>query len=300
MKVAIIYPEVYDLARFYEKRKEFPPFGVLYLAAVMEQNGVDVRMFKINPKNIGLDLRGFDAVAYSIPSSVTYGLVKQSRFSSQFSDDVLIMLGGVHCNFYPKETLLDIKPHGGGVGEGEITILELLQEAKTKDFSRIKGVCYLNDGVPILTQPREIIDDIDHLPLPARHLLGTEDFIMNDRLSNTEISMAHVMFSRGCPFHCRFCAASQTKMQYRSGHSVRNELVFLKDHYQIRGFAIVDDNFIVNKNKVREICTCINDLNLVWSALSRVDTVDEDLLLSMRSAGCIEINMVWNRPAHVF
>jgi anaerobic magnesium-protoporphyrin IX monomethyl ester cyclase len=39
MKVALLYPEVYDMARFKDMRKEFPPFGVLYLAAVAEQAG---------------------------------------------------------------------------------------------------------------------------------------------------------------------------------------------------------------------------------------------------------------------
>jgi anaerobic magnesium-protoporphyrin IX monomethyl ester cyclase len=289
MKVAVIYPEVYDLARFREKRKEFPPFGVLYLSSVMEQNGVNVEMFKINPENISLDLREFDAVAYSIPSSATYGLVKRSRFSSQFLNNALIMVGGVHPNFYPEKTLLDLKPDVVGVGEGEETIIELLQEAKTKNFQHIKGICYMRDGMPVQTQPREIIRDIDQLPLPARHLLNTDDFIMNDRLSNTDMRMAHVMFSRGCPFPCRFCAASQTKIQYRSGTSARSELLLLKEMYGIEGFAIVDDNFIVNKRKVHEISASVKDLGLMWSALSRVDTVDENLLEAMHSAGCLEM-----------
>lgn len=40
MKVALISPEYYDIAHFGVKRKEIPPFGVLYLAAVIEQKGV--------------------------------------------------------------------------------------------------------------------------------------------------------------------------------------------------------------------------------------------------------------------
>jgi len=94
---------------------------------------------------------------------------------------------------------------------------------------------------------------------------------------------------RGCPFPCRFCAAAQTRIQYRSGASARAELEHLIDTYRIDGFAIVDDNFIVNKHKVRDICTSIRDLHLSWSALSRVDTIDQALLQDMATSGCIEV-----------
>ncbi|WP_322770591.1 B12-binding domain-containing radical SAM protein, partial [Frankia sp. Cr1] len=126
-------------------------------------------------------------------------------------------------------------------------------------------------------------------PLPARHLLPVEDFVMEDRLAGRAVRMAHVMFSRGCPFPCSFCAAGQTRIQYRSGASARAELTHLIDRYGIGGFAIVDDNFIVHKGKVCDICDSIADLDLSWSALSRVDTIDPALLKKMAAAGCIEI-----------
>ncbi|MFD2357259.1 B12-binding domain-containing radical SAM protein [Nonomuraea ferruginea] len=131
--------------------------------------------------------------------------------------------------------------------------------------------------------------DIDHLPLPARHLLPREDIVLTDRLAGTDTRMAHVMFSRGCPFPCSFCAVAQRRMQYRGGASARVELAHLIDAYGIEGFAIVDDNFIVNKTKVAAICAQIADLGLRWSALSRVDTVDQALLETMAASGCIEI-----------
>jgi anaerobic magnesium-protoporphyrin IX monomethyl ester cyclase len=289
MNVAIVYPEVLDLARFKENRKEFPPFGALYLAAVIEQSGATVEILKISPGNTFLDLTRFDVVAFSIPSSATYGMIKDARFKSRYNDDPYILVGGVHPTFYPEETLIDIRPHAVGIGEGETTILELLEVKNSREFSKISGICYLANGIPTRTQPRALVKDISLLPNPARHLLDLDDFVMSDRLSNLELQMAHVMFSRGCPFPCRFCAAAQTQIQYRSGQSARTELIELRDRYKIEGFAIVDDNFIVNKKKVQEICHSIRDLQLRWSALSRVDTVDESLLLEMRRAGCIEV-----------
>jgi radical SAM superfamily enzyme YgiQ (UPF0313 family) len=101
--------------------------------------------------------------------------------------------------------------------------------------------------------------------------------------------MTHIMLSRGCPFSCHFCAVGQKKVQYRSGKNVRLELEYLQREYRIDGFAVVDDNFVVNKNMIRNVCESIDDLKLPWSALSRVDTVDYELLETMHHAGCIEI-----------
>ncbi|MET9291000.1 radical SAM protein [Streptomyces sp. NPDC003077] len=289
MRVALVYPEVLDLARFKEQRKEFPPFGVLYLAAVAEEAGYDVTVVKVTVDDHVRDFTAFDVVAFTIPSSATYGLIRDCRHHSRYANDPLVLVGGVHPNFYPEQTLLDLAPHAVGVGEGEETFLHLLSRAESRRFDDIAGICFLHEGRPVRTPPRVLMNSIDELPLPARHLLPQADLVMSDRLSTTDLRMAHVMFSRGCPFPCRFCAAAQTRIQYRSGASARRELVDMIDRYGIEGFAVVDDNFIVNKHKVRDICAHIADLGLKWSALSRVDTVDAPLLADMAASGCLEV-----------
>jgi radical SAM superfamily enzyme YgiQ (UPF0313 family) len=195
----------------------------------------------------------------------------------------------VHCNFYPIESLRDFRAHVATDSESEETILELLDRADCKQFAGVTGCVWHRGGDIERERPRALMRDIDTLPLPARHLLPVEDFVISDRLAGSDTHMAHVMFSRGCPFPCSFCAAGQTRIQYRSGSSARLELSHLVERYQIGGFAIVDDNFIVNKRKVGDICDHVADLGLRWSALSRVDTVDAALLGKMAAAGCIEV-----------
>ena len=289
MQVALLYPEVYDMARFRERRKEFPPFGVLYLAAVIEQAGHAVRIIKVTPEQTAPDLTGCDAIGFSLASSATYGMMLAARHSARFDGDPLVMVGGVHCNFYPESSMTDFQAHVAAVGESEETILELLNRAGDRRFDGIPGVLW-HDGSQLRREPnRPLLRDIDQLPLPARHLLARDDLVLADRLAGTDLRMAHVMFSRGCPFPCSFCAAGQTRIQYRSEVSARRELTQLIEAYGIQGFAIVDDNFIVNKHKVGEICDHIADLGLRWSALSRVDTIDSPLLARMAASGCIEI-----------
>jgi anaerobic magnesium-protoporphyrin IX monomethyl ester cyclase len=290
MRVVLLYPEVYDMARFKEKRKEFPPFGVLYLAAVIEQAGHHVAVEAVTPSNTCLDLTMYDAAGFSLASSATYGLMLQARRQSTFADQALIMVGGVHCNFYPEASLADFSADLAAYGESEETILEILERGGRRDFTGIPGILWHGQDGEIRRNPaRPLMRNIDQLPLPARHLLPTGHVVLTDRLADTDLRMAHVMFSRGCPFPCSFCAAGQTRIQYRGGASARLELEHLIAAYSIEGFAIVDDNFIVNKSKVSDICDHIVDLGLRWSALSRVDTIDAPLLAKMAASGCIEV-----------
>lgn len=289
MKVALVYPEVYDLARYKEKRKEFPPFGVLYLAAILEKNGIKVNIFKVNKSSTRCDFRDYDIIGFSIPSSATYGIVKESRFSSMYSNNPTITVGGVHPSFFPEKTLVEFQANLVVIGSGEKTIIEIAGTNSTKDFSEISGVCFMDGQSVIITPKRPIEKSIDWIPLPARHLLDESDFIMDNRLANTNTRMTHVMLSRGCPFACHFCAVLQKRIQYRSSINIRMELEHLKQKYHIEGFAVVDDNFVVNKNAVKSVCESIKDLGLRWSALSRVDTVDHELLEAMCDAGCIEL-----------
>lgn len=290
MKLALLYPEVYDMARFKEKRKEFPPFGVLYLAAVAANAGHEVAVEAVAPGRTCLDLTGYDAVGFSLASSATYGLMLQARRESLVATAALVMVGGVHCNFYPESSMTDFGASLAAYGESEDTILDILERAERREFGGIPGILWRDaNGLVHRNPARQLMRDIDQLPLPARHLLPARNVVMSDRLADTDLAMAHVMFSRGCPFPCSFCAAGQSRIQYRSGRSARAELEHLIGTYGIEGFAIVDDNFIVSKVKVADICDQVSGLGLRWSALSRVDTVDSALLGKMAASGCIEV-----------
>lgn len=292
MRVALVYPEAVDLARFKEGRKEFPPFGALYLAAEIEQGGHEVEVFKLTEENYEFDFTSFDAVCFSIASSATFDLFKMCRLASRISKSKqLLLAGGVHAHFFAEEVLIELDVHVVCYAEADEIILPLLENGKdTAALGLIGNLVFFNaDGTIQRTQNLKVPKFIDNLPLPARHLFPTEDLILNDRLAGTDLRMAHAMFTRGCPFSCQYCAVAQTKMQYRNGPNCASELAFLKQNYNIEGFAIVDDNFIINRKIVHDICKEIEPLELNWSALSRVDVVRPELLDAMASAGCLEV-----------
>jgi radical SAM superfamily enzyme YgiQ (UPF0313 family) len=290
MKIAMIFPEIYDVARFYRRRKEFPPFGVLYLSAILENINCEVEIFSVSSDNFTLNLEEFDVAAFSVPSSVTYHVIKKCRFNSMFSHKSLLIAGGVHSTIYPQETLLKLKLDVVCIGCGEETIVEIINNYYNRDFRLIKGICYKNKETVRFTESRELKRNLDHLPIvPARHLLPEDDNIMLNRLSNTSLKMTHIMLTQGCPYSCNFCASQQKRILYRSPWHIQKELIHLIKTYSIEGFAVVGDNFLVNKRKTKDICDAISGFNLKWSTLSRIDTVDYEILESMQEAGCIEI-----------
>lgn len=287
-KICLVYPECYEVAKFGNKRKEFPPFGVMYLASALEKENYDVKIIATSNDNNCFDFSDFDIVGFSISSSLAYPLIKETRENSIFKANSLIIAGGIHASLYPKEVIKDLDCDIVSIGEGEKTIVEIAKATSLDDISKIKGIYYKKDNNIYVTEKRNDINELDSLAFPARHLLPKEDIVMK-RLSNTSLSIAHVLFSRGCPYHCNFCANQNHNVRYRSKDNIKEELELLIKDYEIKGFCVVDDNFLVNKEKAMEIIREIGKLNLKWSTLARVDNVDLELLKELKNSGCIEI-----------
>lgn len=287
-KICLVYPECYEVAKFGNKRKEFPPFGVMYLASALEKENYDVKIVPTSNDNNSFDFTLFDIVGFSISSSLSYPLIKETRENSIFKPNSLIIAGGIHASLYPREVINELDCDIVCIGEGERTIVEIAKASSLDDISKIKGIYYRKDNNIYITDKRNDINDLDNLAFPARHLLPKEDIVM-ERLSNTSLPIAHVLFSRGCPYRCNFCANQNHNIRYRSKDNIKEELELLIKDYNIKGFCVVDDNFLVNKEKAMEIIKEIGKLNLKWSTLARVDNVDLELLKELKNSGCIEI-----------
>ena len=287
-KICLVYPECYEVAKFGNKRKEFPPFGVMYLASALEKENYDVEIVPTSNNNNRFDFTPFDIVGFSISSSLAYPLIKDTREKSIFKSNSLIIAGGIHASLYPREVINELDCDIVSIGEGERTIVEIAKATSLDDFSKIKGIYYKKDNNIYITDKRSDINDLDSIAFPARHLLPKEDIVM-ERLSNTSLPIAHILFSRGCPYHCNFCANQNHNMRYRSKDNIKEELEQLIKEYNIKGFCVIDDNFLVNKEKAMEIIREIGKLNLKWSTLARVDNVDVKLLKELKNSGCIEI-----------
>jgi radical SAM superfamily enzyme YgiQ (UPF0313 family) len=68
--------------------------------------------------------------------------------------------------------------------------------------------------------------------------------------------------------------------------------MFLHKEYRMRRFDFVDDLITFDRDRVFEFCELIKNSghNFEWSANARLDTVNEDMLLEMKLAGCVRVD----------
>lgn len=212
---------------------------------------------------------------------------------------VPVIMGGPYASANREAVLRDRNVDAAVVGEGEDTVIDLMDAIESDaDFSGITGLVARQDGEPVFTGHRELIDDLDAI-VPAWDLINpTAYFKRRGRNSENIVKYDHrtltVFTSRGCPYNCIFCHnVFGKKFRPRSPDSVLDEVSMLKQRYGIRELEIVDDSFNLSLNRAKEICQGLIDRNLdlhvaVPNGL-RGDRTDTDFLDLLQAAGFYRI-----------
>jgi len=198
--------------------------------------------------------------------------------------NIPIVVGGPHASALPCGILEHIDSADYAVfGEGEETFVELLEylEKGSAELNSISGVVHRKNGNIVINSPRPFRHSLDDAPFPDRTLGDRGDYKFDDYFST----------SRGCPFECTFCTVQGTwsrKVRYRSTEKIIEELKILKDDFGTQRVTFIDDTFTLKKARVMELCQAMIDNNLnkiPYSATSRADTLDEEVLIMMKNAG---------------
>lgn len=104
----------------------------------------------------------------------------------------------------------------------------------------------------------------------------------------------YVSTSRGCPFNCNFCSkVFGRKVYLRSAENIISEIKVLIRRYDIEHINFCDDLFMTSRARVLKFCELARKLDkkITWTASSRVDTLDEDLLREMKKSGCLSLGL---------
>jgi len=275
----------------------FPPLGLAYMAAVLEQNDFEVKIYdcpvcELNHEKLKAELDSFQPTIVGI-SSMTPTIdsaLKSARVAKEVDPDIKVLMGGPHVSFADKQILADEKAVDVIVrGEGEETLLEIAKQSpELQKVNEIKGITFRKDNQIIQTPSRPFIQNLDALPRPAYKYLQIEKYRITGR------KLLPIMTSRGCPYQCPFCVASQmfgAGFRARSPKNVLDELEWLRDEYGAEGISFQDDTLTFDKKRTIEICDGIIErkINLPWGCGTRADAVTKDLLAKMSKAHCNEI-----------
>ena len=216
---------------------------------------------------------------------------------------IKIALIGLHPSARPKECLKQANVDFVVIGEQEMTTLELagvLEKGKFGDFKEVKGLGFVQNGEVIITPARPVIEDLDSLPFPARHLLPMKQFFEAAKKipisGNLKKPSVRMLTSRGCPYGCIFCSnhiVMGRKWRARSAENVVAEIEQIVKTYGIRQIDFLDDNIAFNRERLVKICDMLIEkrLNIEWCTPNgvRADALDAELLAKMRKSGCQKI-----------
>lgn len=272
------------------------PLGLAQLAAVLEENNVNVRILdctalKVDQHALEQTIRREqpDMVGATALTPFFYDAVQVAEIAKGVNPRIVTVLGGPHVTSLPEETLnehtaVDIVARG----EGERTLVDLVRCLEGgNQLSQVKGIGFRSNGEIFLTEPQPLVD-VDELPLPAYHLLPMEKyyFVVLGRF-------ATVIASRGCPHRCTFCSEWRfwgERWRHRDPKKIGDELELLVRKYDMESIWFGDDCFNVSAELMRGICDEIKARNLVfsWFYQGRADLVvaHRDLLPLMRETGC--------------
>lgn len=299
-RIAFVYAKTYEVAHYGKKRKEFPPFGVMYLAAAVRENCLNwiPTIIPIEEDAIDIDVEAYDVIAFSVVSAYTVPIFEECMKATQkairkLNADTICIAGGYQAVLEAERWLKSKYIKLVLRGEGENTIAQLLNHnyRRKADYQKIPGAMFLNNTTYIEVPCGAQCVDLGTLPMPARDLLPEDDYIMNDRLANTKLKMVHVMFSRGCAFNCAYCGVPREgnrTVRYRSVKNIVDELKYLKNR-GIEGFSIIDDCFLTDQKKALEIIEAVKEVGLKWSMAARIDHINDTVVKALKAANCLEI-----------
>ena len=305
------------------------PHYYLYLAAWLEKEGFTCEILDIKPNALIADAPRRLTFNYFSEEKILERFVKGIDkykplcigFCSLVTDyeevmrliallkekykDIHIIVGNAQVSFRPQDFIFPGSPVDYAViGEGEITLTELLNYVKNKNGNpeEIAGIAYLKQNRLYQTARRGLIKDLSVIPFPLPyHKLNMGYYLSPAKGTSGMLrSYAGIFTGRGCPFSCEFCAANVVWKQNLGYMPVRfmpvkkvvSEIVYLKHKYGIESFVVLDDTFSLRKKRVMEFCDELRrrKVNLLWEFQSRVNLIDEELIKIAKNAGCVQIH----------
>ncbi len=275
------------------------PLGAGYIASVLREDGHAVRILdnsvaSLSPEELKRYVLDFapDLVGLTAFTFCVKRCFETARILKETDPRIKVVFGGPHATYLPEQTLADPGVDIVVTGEGEMTMRELAAAlASGTSLDVVKGTLYKDGAGKIIRNPdRELIDDLDSLPLPAYDLMEMDRYYSSVNRRFTDTRFGAIITSRGCPHQCTFCSHKMfgKKLRMRSPENVADEIALLQGRYGIGELIFLDDTFTMDRRRAIGICDLIvrRGLKVVWTCNTRADHASGELYGAMYRAGC--------------
>lgn len=273
------------------------PYGISIVATVAKQAGFDVQMLVVKP---GENILDYNTRLLNKIKAEKIGLValggmspnypQLKRLISNIRDEgVLTVLGGNIVDAQPELITQNIGADFCVIGEAEQTFVELAKALTKPDknlLDTIAGLSFMRDGKLVITPTREPIEDLDSLPFIDTELCEWDQYFEND-------TTLFLMLSRSCPFQCTFCYHLKgSRYRQKSLDYTFQELDYYLSLYgdKVKTLYMMDDLFNIDKKRVIDFCQRISKYNIPFIASTRMESMDEDMLIALKNAGCYMVS----------
>jgi anaerobic magnesium-protoporphyrin IX monomethyl ester cyclase len=278
-----------------------PPLGVLYLATILQSEGVEVSILDQAAKGFSTEetvkwsmKENPDILGFSVLAGSTQTATSIADEVKKENPRITTVFGGYNVTFNAERILkkypsIDIVVRG----EAEYTVIELAKRLERRnELKDVLGITFRkkqNTPSVISTRDRPLIERLDSLLFPDRKLLDADYGLNIAGASVATKKFTSIISSRGCPYRCRFCACQRMARNVWRPRSVENlleEIRFLVSQ-GYEQFMFVDDNFTTSPKRVARFCQEVRKekLEIEWIFEGRVDLSSYDLLRETVKAG---------------
>lgn len=287
----------------------YPPLGMLYAARYLQVNGFTVNMFdamlasseeelrhalnRFKPRLLAIYDDDFNYLTKMCLMRMREAAFRMTAIAKAHGIPVIVH-GSDASDHYEKYLA-----HGADVvviGEGEQTLLEVsraLLEQNTEHMLAIRGIAFGSNNSIVVTEKRPVVQNLDSLPFPAWNLVDWEKYknIWERKHGYVSINM---VTTRGCPYHCNWCAKPIYGQVYnsRSPDNVVEEMAYLKATLNPDHIWFADDIFGLKPGWVQRFSQLVNERNvkIPFKIQSRADLLLRDNTVeALANAGCSEV-----------
>jgi anaerobic magnesium-protoporphyrin IX monomethyl ester cyclase len=310
--VEVLFGQSYFLRfdpKLWAAMQPYPPLGTLYAASYLRSRGYQVGLFdamlaesedewdqalsRTRPKVAVLYEDNFNYLSKMCLLRMREAAFAMVRMAHQRG--CMVVVAGSDATDHA-QAYLDAGADYVLIGEGEETLGELLDitlRNSAKPLDSVLGLAFERDGQLLVNARRPDIKDLDALPFPAWDLVDIEQY-RSIWLEHHGYYSMNLATSRGCPYHCNWCAKPIWGQRYhvRSAENVATEVAWLKREYTPDHVWFVDDIFGLLPGWVEQFADQVEarDARLPFKSLQRADLILKgNTIDALRRAGAQRI-----------